>query len=171
MLCCALSAAETFKIGLNYPETGPYAAMGLDQLRAAQMATEEINAAGGIDGLPVELVIRDSKSNAQVSTDNARELIDKEGVKMIFGGSSSGVAIAVGKVCQEAGIPFFGTLTYSTATTGSAAQRFVFRECYDSWAAANVLGDYMRTNFAGKNSSTLPPITPGAIPQKLASVH
>ena len=38
------------KIGLNYPETGPYAAQGLDQFRAAKMALEEINASGGIGG-------------------------------------------------------------------------------------------------------------------------
>ncbi|MFH1998679.1 MAG: substrate-binding protein [Planctomycetota bacterium] len=147
-----LSANEdkTVKIGLNYPETGPYSVQGLDQLRCAQMATEEINAAGGIMGHRIELIIRDSKSQKDLSTRNAREMIDKEGVNMIFGGSSSGVAIAAGEVCNENKILFFGTLTYSTATTGVDGKKYVFRSCYNSWPGAKVLADHMRKNFAGK---------------------
>jgi ABC-type branched-subunit amino acid transport system substrate-binding protein len=142
--------AEEVKIGLNYPKTGPYSVQGIDQLNAAELAVEEINAKGGILGKKVVLVIRDSQSKDDVSKENAKEMIDKEGVKMIFGGSSSGVAIAVGKICNMSNIPFFGTLTYSTATTGEEAGRTIFRACYDSWAAAKVLADYMKKNFDGK---------------------
>jgi len=151
MLAATAAVAEdTVKIGLNYPKTGPYSAQGLDQWQATQLAVDEINAAGGILGHKVEIVWRDSQSKADVTTRNVTELIDKEGVKMVFGGSASSVAIAAGKVCQEKGIPFFATLSYSTETTGSEGHRYVFRECYDSWAAAKVLADYMNKNFAGK---------------------
>ena len=149
-LFTGMASSQTVKLGMNYPETGPYSVQGLDQFRAAQLAVEEINAAGGILGQQVELVFRDSKSQAPLSVENANDLINNEGVKMIFGGSSSGVAVAVGEVCQANEVPFFGTLTYSTATTGPKGHRFTFRECYDSWAAANVLGEYMNENFSGK---------------------
>jgi branched-chain amino acid transport system substrate-binding protein len=142
--------SETVKIGLNYPETGPYSVQGLDQLRAANLAVEEINAAGGILGKQVELVVRDSKSNPDVSVKNVTDLIDNHKVKMVFGGSSSGVAVAVGDLCQQKGVPFFGTLTYSTETTGSRGHRYTFRECYDSWMAAKAIGEYLKTNFSGK---------------------
>lgn len=146
----SLSAvAETVKIGFNYPETGPYAAQGLDQLQAAAMAVEEINGAGGILGNKIELVKTDSQSNAAVSVENAKKLIEKDGVKMIFGGAASSVAIAVGKVANEHKVPFFGTLTYSTETTGEDGKRFVFRECYDSYAGAKAMSSYLKT-FAGK---------------------
>jgi ABC-type branched-subunit amino acid transport system substrate-binding protein len=144
-------AADPVRIGLNYPRTGPYATQGLDQLRAAELARDEINAAGGILGRPVEFAVRDTQSKPPVAVENARELIDKEKVTMVFGGASSGVAVAVGGVCQEAGVPFFGTLTYSTDTTGKDGQRFLFRECNDSYAAAKVLGAHMREHFAGKS--------------------
>ncbi len=149
-LFTGMASSQTVKLGMNYPETGPYSVQGLDQFRAAQLAVEEINAAGGILGQQVELVFRDSKSQAPLSVENANDLIKNEGVKMIFGGSSSGVAVAVGEVCQANQVPFFGTLTYSTATTGANGHRFTFRECYDSWAAANVLSEYMNKNFSGK---------------------
>ncbi|MBU0640229.1 MAG: substrate-binding protein [Planctomycetes bacterium] len=143
-------AEDTVKVGLNYPKTGPYSVQGLDQWRAAQLAVEEINAAGGILGKKVEIAWRDSQSKKDLSAQNVAELIDKDGVKMVFGGSSSAVAVAAGQVCQEKGIPFFGTLTYSTATTGTEGHRHTFRECYDAWAGAKVLADYMNKNFSGK---------------------
>jgi branched-chain amino acid transport system substrate-binding protein len=142
--------AEIAKIGLNYPKTGPYSVEGLDQLRAAELATEEINAAGGILGQKIEIVSRDSQSKPDVTTVNVTELIDKEGVKMVFGGSASSVAIAAGKVCKEKGRIFFGTLTYSTETTGEEGHRYIFRECYDAWMGAKVLSSYMKEKFAGK---------------------
>ena len=145
-----LASAEPVRIGLNYPKTGPYATQGLDQLQAAELARDELNAAGGILGRQIEFAVRDTQSKPPVATENARELIDKEKVAMIFGGSSSGVAVAVGNVCQQAGVPFFGTLTYSADTTGKDGQRFTFRECYDSYAGAQALGDYMKKQFAGK---------------------
>lgn len=150
LLSIAPCDAETVKLGMNYPKTGPYQVQGLDQWRAANLAVEEINAAGGIQGKQVEIVWRDSQSKADVSTRNVTDLIDNEGARMIFGGSSSGVAVAAGKVCQEKGIPFFGTLTYSTATTGVEGHRYTFRECYDAWMGANAIADYLNQNHAGQ---------------------
>jgi ABC-type branched-subunit amino acid transport system substrate-binding protein len=145
-----LPAAEAVKLGLNYPKTGPYAAQGADQLRAAQLAVEEINASGGILGRPVELVTRDSQSAVAVTHVNVLELILQEKVQMVFGGAASSVAVEAGKVCESKGVPFFGTLTYATTTTCEDGHRHTFRECYDSWAAAKVLAAYMREHYAGK---------------------
>jgi len=143
-------AADSVKIGLNYPKTGPYFQQGLDQLRAALLATDEINAAGGILGRRIELVIRDSQSNPEIGKRNALELIEQHDAKMIFGGSSTGVALAVGEIAQQKGVPFFATLTYGQATTGAGGHRFVFRECYDSTFGANITGRYLNTHFKGK---------------------
>jgi branched-chain amino acid transport system substrate-binding protein len=146
----SMAAAEVVKIGLNYPKTGPYAEEGLDQWRAAQMAADEINAAGGILGNRVKIVWRDSQSKVSATTKNVTELIDKDGAKMVFGGASSAVAIAAGKVCDEKGVIFFGTLTYSTDTTGAEANRHVFRECYDAWMGAKALSSYLRAYYGWK---------------------
>lgn len=152
LFCAAYDApaAEVLKIGLNYPETGPYAKQGLDQRRAADLALEEINAAGGILGRKIQLVYRDTKSNPKIAKANAIDLFDKEGVPMIFGGSSSAVAIATGEVALQKNRLFFGTLTYSTETTGEYGHRHIFRECYDAYAAGKVLSDYLKKNFSGQ---------------------
>ena len=144
------AAQDVVKIGLSYPETGPYAKQGLDQRRAADLAVEEINAAGGILGKKVQLVYRDTKSNAKVAKGNAVDLFDTEGVPMIFGGSSSAVAIATGDVALQKDRLFFGTLTYSTETTGEYGHRHIFRESYDAYAAGKVLSEHLKKNFAGQ---------------------
>ena len=146
----SFASADSVKIGLNYPKTGPYSVQGLDQWRATELAVAEINASGGILGKKVEIAWRDSQSKADLSTANVTELIDNEGVKMVLGGSASSVAIAAGRVCQAKGVPFFGTLTYSTATTGEEGHRHTFRECYDAWMGAKAIASYMKENFAGK---------------------
>ena len=149
ILLIAYNASADIKIGLNYDRTGPYATQGLDQFQAAQMAVEEINSKGGILGQNIDLEVTDAAANASASVSNANELIRK-GVKMIFGGAASSVAIAVGEVANRAKVPFFGTLTYSTETTVEQGKKFVFRECYDSFAAASVLGSYIKKNLADK---------------------
>ena len=137
-------------VGLNYPKSGPYAKEGLDQWLAANLAVQEINKAGGIWGRKVKLLWRDSQSQPCISGKNVTELIEKENARMIFGGSSSAVAIAVGDVCHEKGVPFFATLSYSTETTGARGHRHSFRECSNSWMSAKALSYYLKENFPGK---------------------
>jgi len=129
----SIAQANEVTIGLNYPETGPYNVQGLAQMQAAEMAVDEINKSGGILGKNIKLVKRDTQSKAPVSTSNVEELIDKEGAQMVLGGSSSAVAIAGGKAAKSRDKLYFGTLTYSNATTGKAGQTHMFRECNSAW--------------------------------------
>ncbi len=145
----AVSVHAEVIIGLNYPKTGPYSVQGLDQHRAATLAISEINKAGGILGQKINLLVSDSKSKVDVSTKNVNGHFDK-GAKMVFGGSASSVAIASGKVAEQRDKLFFGTLTYSTATTGKEGRKHLFRECFDAWMAAKAIGSHLKENFSGK---------------------
>ena len=143
--------ADIIKIGLNYPQTGPYSVQGQAQFNAAQIAVEEINGQGGILGRRIELVTRDTQSKPDISTKNVLELIDKEDCEMIFGGSSSAVAIAGGKAAKSRGKLYFGTLTYSNATTGKDGHKYMFRECYNAWMGAKALATYIKeSDLAGR---------------------
>jgi len=148
LLGSATVSAESLKIGLNYPETGRYKNQGLQQRLAAYLAVEEINQAGGVLGQPLELVIRNTRGEPEKGAHNTAEMIDQEGVQMVFGGVSSAVAIASGKAARDRNRIYFGTLTYSNATTGSEGHRFMFREPYNAWMTAKALGDYLNQNHA-----------------------
>jgi len=141
---------ETVVIGLSSPELGPYGKVGMEQRRAAEMAVEEINAAGGIMGKKVKLVFRDSKSNPRIAKENAIELFDKENAQMIFGGVSSAVALLTGKVAKIKEKIFLGTSSFSSDLTGEEGHKYIFRECLDSRMAAKVLSGYLKENFYNK---------------------
>ena len=136
-------AAESLKIGLNYPQTGRYKDQGLQQRLGAFLAVDEINKAGGVMGRNLELVIRNTSGEPDKGAKNTAELIDREGVQMVFGGVSSAVAISSGRAARDRDRIYFGTLTYSNATTGAAGHRHMFREPYNAWMTAKALSKYL----------------------------
>jgi ABC-type branched-subunit amino acid transport system substrate-binding protein len=150
LLGSVAATAEPLKIGLNYPQTGRYKDQGLQQRLGAFLAVDEINKAGGVMGRPLELVIRNTRGEPAEGAENTAELIDKEGVEMVFGGVSSSVAIASGKAARDRDTLYFGTLTYSNATTGEEGQKYMFREPYNAWMTAKVLSQYLKTNHANE---------------------
>jgi branched-chain amino acid transport system substrate-binding protein len=145
-----LGADDTVAIGLNAPELGPYGKEGLDQRRAAEMAVDEINTAGGILGKKIKLISRDSKSNPRIAKENVQELFDKDEVQMIFGGVSSPVAVTLARMARAREKLFFATTAYSTDLTVEEGQKNLFRESSDSRMSAKVLSDYLKKNFNGK---------------------
>ncbi|WP_426416442.1 ABC transporter substrate-binding protein [Aestuariirhabdus sp. LZHN29] len=146
----AQAADEVVKIGLNYPKTGHYKEQGLEQMRGALMALDEINGSGGILGRQVEMVSRNTSSRPSKGVKNVDDMVRNEGVRMVFGGSSSAVAIASGKKAKELNVPYFGTLTYSNTTTGVEGHTHMFRETYNAWMSSKVLSKHLNANYAGK---------------------
>lgn len=148
LTACA-QAAEPITLGLNYPRTGPYKEEGLAQMRGALLAIDEINAQGGVLGRPLRLSSKDTASRPGKAEKNVDKLAS-EGAAMLFGGSSSAVAIAAGKRAKAHGLPYFGTLTYSNDTTGKDGHRYMFRECNNAWMSAKVLGQYLSKTLPNK---------------------
>ena len=149
-LSLAAWGAETVKIGLNYPVTGRYKQQGLSQARGALLAQEEINAGEGILGRKLEIISANSASSPERSVKNVRKLVNQDRVSMLFGGVSSAVAIEAGKAAAALDRIYFGTLTYSNATTGAAGHRYMFREPYNAWMSAKVLASYLNKHYKDK---------------------
>ncbi|RRV32215.1 ABC transporter substrate-binding protein [Pseudomonas sp. o96-267] len=149
VLTACAQAAEPITLGLNYPRTGPYKEEGLAQMRGALLAIDEINAAGGVLGRPLRLSSKDTASRPAKAEKNVDKLA-AEGAAMLFGGSSSAVAIAAGKRAKQHGLLYFGTLTYSNDTTGKDGHRYMFRECNNAWMSAKVLGQYLSKTLPNK---------------------
>ncbi|MEL0129037.1 MAG: ABC transporter substrate-binding protein [Paracoccaceae bacterium] len=148
-------------LGFNVPQSGPYADEGADELRAYKLAVEHLNGGGdggmlntfsskalkgnGILGKKVEYVTGDTQTKPDAARASARSMIEKDGAVMITGGSSSGVAVAVQALCQEAGIIFMAGLTHSNDTTGKDKKANGFRHFFNSYmtgaALAPILAD------------------------------
>ncbi|MBW2431523.1 MAG: ABC transporter substrate-binding protein, partial [Deltaproteobacteria bacterium] len=96
-----VQAADTIRIGWTADMPGIGATFYASQKKAIELFIEEQNAAGGVLGKKLELVIRDSKLKPDVGATVARELILSEKCDFLIGPTSSGVALAVTKVAKE----------------------------------------------------------------------
>ncbi|MGA9177439.1 MAG: ABC transporter substrate-binding protein [Desulfobacterales bacterium] len=108
-----VSAEDTIKVGIVLPLTGSQAEFGDIEKKSFDLALEEINASGGINGKKLELVMEDDTGRSEVGRFVVEKLIKKDKVVMIGGGFSSSVTYAVAGVCQQNKMPFL-------VNTGSA---------------------------------------------------
>ncbi|NNU79324.1 substrate-binding protein [Halovulum dunhuangense] len=150
-------------LGFNVPQTGAYADEGADQLRAYQLAVEHLNGEGdggmlntftskvldgtGILGKRVDYVTGDTQTKSDAARASAQSMIQKDGAVMISGGSSSGVAIAVQGLCQEAGVIFMAGLTHSNDTTGKDRKRNGFRHFFNTEMSGRSMAPILEANY------------------------
>ena len=154
---------DTVTLGFNVPQTGSYADEGADELRAYELAVEHINGGGdggmlntfsskalkgnGINGKKVVFVTGDTQTKSDAARASAKRMIEKDGAVMITGGSSSGVAIAVQGLCQEAGVIFMAGLTHSNDTTGKDKRANGFRHFFNTEMSGAALGPVLKNAF------------------------
>lgn len=98
-------AADPIKIGYPANLTGIQASLDGPMLNGAKLAASEINAAGGVLGRPIELVVYDSKSDATTISTVASQMIDSDKVIGIIGFADSDSVLAIGPQVQAAKIP------------------------------------------------------------------
>jgi branched-chain amino acid transport system substrate-binding protein len=127
-LPCAASAADTIKIGFPIPLSGFAAVYGTPILKGAQMAVDEINAKGGVLGRRLELLVRDSKANADEAVRVSRELIIKDNVDFLVGTLTSAEAPAVSTVAKENKIILIAPASETMMLTDAAhVHPYIFR--------------------------------------------
>jgi len=97
---------EPILIGTVQPMTGPYAAFGVKFYQAYNMAADEINAAGGVKGRPIEIVFEDSQDNLALAQTAARKLVENPKIVAIIGGRLSGAGLAIGQIAEREHIPY-----------------------------------------------------------------
>ena len=99
-----------FRIGVMESLTGPGETYGTVATQAKQMAADEINAAGGVNGRRLEFVVEDSKCSAQDAIAAFNKLTSVDGVKIILGTSCSGAMLGAAPLAEEAGVILFSGL-------------------------------------------------------------
>ncbi len=141
----AAEAGETIKIGFNVPLTGFAAADGASARNGAELAVEQINAAGGVGGKMLELVIYDDQASPKEAVPIATRLIEQDGVKMGISGSYSGPTRAAAGVFQGAGIPYISA--YAVHPDITRAGDYVFRTSFvgevQGRAGAKLIGEML----------------------------
>ena len=116
LLRAARAADAPIRIGFPTPLTGPFGAEAKDQVRCANLAIKQFNAAGGLKGRQVELLVRDDKLNPGEAATRTLELIEKDKVDCIVGSLSSSVQLAVNEVTKARGV-LYVSISQSDAIT------------------------------------------------------
>ena len=117
--------ADAIRIGHLTPLTGFLGPLGEFAQMGVKLAQEEINAAGGVMGRQIELVMEDSV-NPQTGSAKAERLIERDKVAMIIGEISSATALAIGQVANRTKTVFINTGANSDALRGASCNPFMF---------------------------------------------
>lgn len=102
---CKKKEEGTIKIGAIFAVTGGASFLGAPEARTAEMVVEEINAAGGINGKQIELIIKDSAANPEKAISFTKQLIEEDQVVAIIGPSTSGETMQIKDLVESYKVP------------------------------------------------------------------
>ena len=155
--------AKRVVLGFNVPQTGPYADEGADEMRAFKLAAKHLNGEGdggmmktfkptslkgnGILGQKVTYVTGDTQTKADAARASAKRMIEKDGVIMFSGGSSSAVAVATQSLAQEMGVIFMVGLSHSNDTTMKDRRRYGFRHFFNAYMSGQALAPILAKEY------------------------
>lgn len=126
-------AANTIKIGEIATVTGDFAAYGVAEVESVKMAVNEINAAGGILGKKIELIVYDCRTRNEDMVNAARRLVQQDKVTAVIGPSGSGLCIAASPIFNQGKVAHLGTLPTNPKVTvdeKGKVKPYNFRICF-----------------------------------------
>jgi len=134
VIASLLSACNTqgndnkVRIGVFMSTTGSTANFGISSVNGIKMAADEINAAGGINGKQVELLVQDDRSDASEAATIVTKFVTQDQVHAVIGEVASSRSIAAAPIAQNAKIPMLTPSSTNPEVTKKG--NFIFRSCF-----------------------------------------
>jgi len=141
------AAAPNIRIGLHAPLTGFAAADGKSALQGAELAVAQVNAAGGVNGRKLELVVEDDQARADQAVPLANKFLGS-GLKVVISGSYSAPTRAAATVFQKARIPYISA--YALHPDITRAGNYVFRTSFTGEVQGKAAAKFIGTILAKK---------------------
>ncbi len=151
------SAPATIKIGNMASTTGKDATYGQSSTRAARLAIDEINAAGGVLGKQIELIFEDTQSKPGETATVAKKLITRDHVVALIGEIISSRSLEAAGVAQALKIPMLTPTATNPAVT--ATGDYIFRACFIDPFQGSVLAKFARQDLGSKRAAVLTSIS------------
>ena len=147
----AVAQAKTIKVGAILAETGGASFLGGPEARTVRMLVEKINAAGGVNGDTIELIIKDSAGTPEKAISFAKQLIEEEKVLAILGPSTSGETMSIKQICEDGKTPLISCAAAEVIVNPVAS--WVFKTPQnDSFAALKI---FMEMNKLGLSKAAV----------------
>jgi branched-chain amino acid transport system substrate-binding protein len=120
--------SEPYKIGALLGLTGSYSALGTNEQQAVQLFADQVNAAGGINGHKLEIVVADTTSSESEAVNQLRKLATQDNVIAVVGPSSSGEGIAVKPISGSLKVPVIVPASSKDIVTPPDQAKYIFKE-------------------------------------------
>jgi len=146
-------ADEPIKIGAGFNLTGELSSLDVPAANGVKLALKEINAAGGVNGQPVVLAMRDGKADPATVANITTQLIESDNVVAVIGFNDSDSALAAGPIAQRAGVPFI-TVGATSPKLPSQIGSMMFLAPFGDNVQAAVGAEYAEKKF-GKTAYLL----------------
>ncbi len=148
------SDSDAIKLGVNYELSGPVATYGDASVQGIELAVEEINAAGGIDGKPIEIIKYDTKSEPAEATTLATKLMTQDDVITVIGPATSGSFKATIPVANQNHVPVVsGSATAEDVTVSNGqVQEYAFRTCFSDSFQGTAMANFAVKDLGAKTA-------------------
>ncbi|MDR1747556.1 MAG: ABC transporter substrate-binding protein, partial [Spirochaetaceae bacterium] len=151
------SETDTIKIGGIFPLSGAVAVYGVEARNGIELAIEEINAAGGINGKQVALISEDDEGVPEKSVNAYKKLATRDGVKIIIGSLTSGCTAAVSSLAQAQKVILLAPAATMESITD--AGDYVFRACFIDPFQGTVGGVFAANTLGAQKAAVLYDVT------------
>lgn len=145
-------------VGVNVEQTGNVANYGKSMLAGFELAVEEANKAGGIDGKTIRVVVADNKSEPSESGNAATKIVTKDKVIAVVGPATSGCVAAEEPILTANKIPLIApcaTAPNITVDKDGKTKQFVFRACFIDPYQGEMMARFAAETLKVKKSSDL----------------
>ena len=139
------ASAGDIPVGVYAALSGDQAAFGQATVQGVKLAAEEINAAGGINGRKLRLVIEDDRGNAAEAANVVTKLITSDNVVAVIGENSSNQSLAAAPICQANGVPMISPSSTNPNVTKKGD--YIFRVCFTDPYQGKALAAFVRNNL------------------------
>ena len=150
---CSKKTSDTIKIGGIFPLSGSVAVYGTECRNGVELAINEINAAGGIDGKMLELVAEDDEGSPEKSVNAYKKLVTKDKCSIIIGSLTSGCTAAISSLAQAQKVLLLAPAATQTDITD--AGDYVFRACFIDPFQGTVGGKFALEDLGAKNAAEI----------------
>lgn len=148
---------DTIKIGMNMELSGAVAAYGSAEKEGIELAVEQINADGGIDGKKIDLISKDNKSDNNEAGTVATNLTTNSKVVALIGPATSGAVKSALPNATKAEVPLITPSGTDDAITkqGDNVQEYAFRSCFQDSFQGKILAKYAHENLKADKAIVL----------------
>ena len=146
-------AAEPIRFGHIASLTGKEAAFGVATRKGILLAVEEINAAGGVLGRPIEYLVEDLQSKPGEAATATKKLISRDKVAVVLGANASSNSLEAAPICQNAHVPMMAISSTNPAVTEKGD--YIFRICFIDPFQGAVLAKFARDSLHAKRIALL----------------